>query len=165
MTKKKAERGSPRSEWRIATLGLVLVLAVATVALAPSASGHERRRQRQVVHNTTYLHLVGPPGIEISEEGRCVGTNPGTGSSHLKFSGGNLSGSWLLHTHGGTVKGRTKGAVKGPSARPLVEFAGTVTITGGTGRFVNASGKLRLTGTIRRSNYAIVEETSGRISL
>jgi hypothetical protein len=162
MTKRGAGQGSTWAGRRIATLGLI-VLVVATTGLAQSASGHQLKQRRQHVHNTTYLHLVGPPGVEIFEEGKCVGTYPGTGKSHLKFSGGHLSGTWSLATDGGTVRGRTNGKVTGPSARPLVRFAGAVTITGGTGKFVNASGTLRLTGTLRRSNYAIVEETSGQV--
>jgi hypothetical protein len=164
MKKRDAGRWSAWAGRRTATLA-VMVLAVATIGLASSASGHQLRQRRQHVHNTTYLHLVGPPGVEIFEEGKCVGTYPGTGKSHLEFSGGHLSGSWSLATHGGIVRGRTQGKVTGPSARPLVRFAGTVRITGGTGKFANASGTLRLTGTLRRSNYAIVEETSGRVHL
>jgi hypothetical protein len=145
-------------------LVMVACLALAAVlAPGPLAAVIRPEARRQAVENHTHFHLVGPAGVEITEEGTAVGSYPGSATTHLTFSAGKMTGTWSQHTTGGTVRGRTDATIVGRSAQPLVQFAGTAKITGGTGRFASASGTLRLTGTIRRSNYAIYEKTSGHV--
>jgi hypothetical protein len=135
----------------------------AVVASGPLAAVPRTEAMRQSVENRTHFHLVGPAGVEIKEAGTATGSYPGPARTHLTFSGGKMTGTWSQRTTGGTVRGRTNATVVGKSAQPVVQFTGTAKITGGTGRFASASGTLRLTGTIRRSNYAIYEKTSGHV--
>lgn len=151
-----------------ALVALCVVLAGIVVSTAPSvlAAGPSARIAReQSVTDRTYFRLVGSPGVEITEKGTSYGTFPGSVLSHLKFSGGHISGTFVLHTHGDIVRGSTNGSVVGKSAQPVVTFAGTVSITSGTGSYAHARGLLKLKGSIRRSNYEIYEETSGRVHL
>jgi hypothetical protein len=150
----------------VARGALVLVACLAlAAALAPGplAAVIRPEARRQTVENHTRFRLVGPAGIEITEKGTAIGSYPGPATTHLTFSGGKMTGTWSQRTSGGTVRGRTNATIVGRSAQPVVQFSGTAKITGGTGRFASASGTLRLTGTIRRSNYAIYEKTSGRV--
>jgi hypothetical protein len=143
----------------------VVIIGIAapnSLAAGPHAQPSARR---QSVEDRTHLHLVGPPGVEITEKGTAKGTHPGPVVSHLKFSGGHLSGSFVLHTNGGIVRGHENGSVVGKSAKPVVTFSGAISITGGTGKYANASGRLHLKGSIRRSNYAIAERTTGQVRL
>ena len=155
-----------RSAERLAVLSAITSAAIiALTAQDTLASSVARIAREQSVTDRTYLRLVGPPGTEITEKGTSYGTFSGSVLNHLKFSGGRISGNFVLHAHGGIVKGNTNGSVVGKSAQPVVSFAGTVSITGGTGRYAHASGQLHLKGSIRRSNYEIYEETSGRVHL
>jgi hypothetical protein len=111
-----------------------------------------------------HLHRVGPEGTEITEKGTATGTCPGPARTRLVFSGNEMTGNFALHTTGGTIKGRINAHAVGSTARPLVQYAGTATITGGTGRFRTATGTLEMTGTIRRINNALTTTGTGSIS-
>lgn len=157
---------SRRSAKQVAVLAIAVSASiVALTAQGTLASPVAHVAREQSVTDRTYLRLVGSPGTEITEKGTSYGTYRGSVQSHLKFAGGHISGNFVLHTHGGIVRGNTNGTVVGKSAQPVVSFAGTVSIIGGTGSFAHASGQLHLKGSIRRSNYEIYEETSGRVRL
>ncbi len=144
---------------RAAGVALACLLLAALVA-APSLAAQRRQQVTIEVH----LHRVGPEGTEITEKGAATGTYPGPARTRLVFSGNKMTGNFALHTTGGSIKGRINSHVVGSSARPLVQYVGTATITGGTGRFRTASGTLELTGTIRRINNALTAKTTGSIS-
>jgi hypothetical protein len=137
-----------------------LVLAAVVVAQPVAARQHA---QRQMVENEAHFHRVGPGGTEIQEQGMATGTFPGPATTRVVFDGNKMTGTFSLRTTGGTVVGRTNADVVGSSARPVIRFVGTATITGGTGRFRSATGTLKLTGTMRRINNAIYEKTTGQI--
>jgi hypothetical protein len=132
-------------------------LILAAVVTAGPASA------RQAVSMEAHFHRVGPGGTEIVEKGTVTGTYPGPATTHLVFNGNKMTGNFSLRTTGGTMVGRTNASVVGSSARPVVDYAGTVTITGGSGRFRTASGTLRMTGTMRRINNAVYEKSTGQI--
>jgi hypothetical protein len=140
-------------------IGLCLLLVAALVACPAGAQRQERRRQ--AVEIEVHFHRVGPGGTEVTEKGVAKGTYPGPATTRLLFRGNDMDGNFSLHTSGGIVRGRTNAKAVGSTARPLVQYAGTVTITGGTGRFRTASGTLKMTGTMRRINNAVYEKTTG----
>jgi hypothetical protein len=150
-----------KSATRGALVGFVCLVFVFVVAAYPVSA--RQHTQSQMVENEAHFHRVGPGGKEIQEKGTATGTFPGPISTHVVFDGNKMTGTFSLRTNGGTVVGKTNATVVGSSARPVVRFEGTATITGGTGRFRAASGTLKLTGTMRRINNAIYEKTAGRI--
>jgi len=147
---------------RGAIVALACLLFAAAIAAAPASARQQERRQ--AVEVAAHFHRVGPGGTEISERVMATGTFPGPITTHLVFSGNKMNGTFALRTTGGTVRGRTNASVVGSSARPVVQYAGTVTVTGGTGRFSSASGTLKMTGTMRRINNAVYEKATGTIS-
>lgn len=161
-------RASRRQVWfgprggatRVAVAGLCLLLAAAVAAVP---AGAERQERRQAVEIEVHFHRVGPGGTEVDEKGMATGTYPGPATTRLVFVGNKMNGTFALHTTGGTVTGRTNASAVGSTARPVVRYAGTVTITGGTGRFRTASGTLKMTGTMRRINNAVYEKTTGTV--
>jgi hypothetical protein len=146
------------------------ISATSTIGLgqsraATTATPNARLARVTSVMDRTYLRLVGRPGIEITENGSSYGTIGGSMSSELTLEGDEITGTFVLHAHGGVITGNTMAHVVGNAALPVVSFVGSASIGSGTGSYAHASGKLALTGSIRRSSYALYEETSGKIRL
>ncbi len=76
--------------------------------------------------------------------------------------GATISGNFTIYTKGGSIKGH---GVATPHGAGIYEsFAGTVTVTGGSGRFVHAHGHTGLYGTFDRNTYALTIQTTGTLS-
>jgi hypothetical protein len=110
--------------------------------------------------DTAKLHYVGAVGEEVYETGSASGTLPGSIRVHMIFAA-TLSGSFAIYTRGGTIDGRG-------TARPHGEglyqsFAGTLVVTGGTGRYRRAHGTTHLYGAFNRANYALTIQTAGTL--
>lgn len=110
---------------------------------------------------TAHLHLVKAEGSELFEEGKVSGTLPGSMQAELK-TGAVYTGSFLTHTHGGSVKGRGTATPHG-SGR-YQSFSGTFIVTGGTGRYTHVSGRAGLYGVFDRRSDAVIVQTTGKLS-
>jgi hypothetical protein len=148
------ELGRPRgARWRRAAYASLVALALG--AGASLASGADLKAV-----DTAKLHYVGAVGEEVYETGSASGTLPGSIRVHMIFAS-TLSGSFVIYTRGGTIDGRG-------TARPLGEglyqsFAGTLVVTGGTGRYRRAHGTTHLYGGFNRENYALTIQTAGTL--
>jgi hypothetical protein len=111
--------------------------------------------------DTAKLHYVSAAGSELLEQGKTTGTIPGSMRAQVEI-GATISGNFTIYTHGGSIKGH---GVASPHGGGIYEsFAGTVTVTGGTGRFVHAHGHTGLYGTFDRNTYALTIQTTGTLS-
>jgi hypothetical protein len=158
--------------FRLGTTATVLLWAVTAAAIAPGQSSAASRTRPTAslsrvtaVTDRTYLRLVGSPGLEFTEDGTTYGTISGSASCELTLEGGTIAGTFVLHARGGVLKGTSKARIVGDSAAPVVRFVGSISVEGGTGSYAHASGQLSLKGSIRRSNYALYEESSGKLHL
>ena len=110
---------------------------------------------------TAHLHLVKPDGTQLLEEGPVTGALPG--SMRAVIDTGNVfTGNFTIRTHGGTIEGNGRATPHG--AGRYQSFSGTITLTGGTGRYSHAHGRAGLYGTFDRRTYAMVIQTTGRFS-
>ncbi len=110
--------------------------------------------------DTAKLHYVGAVGEEVYETGSASGTLPGSIRVHMIFAS-TLSGSFAIYTRGGTIDGR--GTAR-PHGEGIYEsFAGTLVVTGGTGRYRRANGTAHLYGAFNRENYALTIQTAGTL--
>lgn len=110
--------------------------------------------------DTAHLHYVSASGALLYEEGRATGTLPA--SMRVRFSvGATLSGSFTIYAHGGTIVGHGSATLHGEGV--YESFSGSLTATGGGGRFAHAHGEARLYGTFDRDNYALVVQTVGTL--
>jgi len=157
--------------WRIgAATGLALLAALASTTLLASASAaasastrppaaHTARALKAT--DTAKLRYVSAAGSELLEQGKATGTLPGSMRALVEI-GATISGNFTIYTKGGTIKGH---GVATPHGAGIYEsFAGTVTVTGGTGRFVHAHGHTGLYGTFDRNTYALTIQTTGTLS-
>ncbi len=147
------------NHWRIpvATGAALLALLATAALLAPGAAAAHALRATDTAH----LRYVSASGSLLFEEGAASGTLPGSMRVHLDV-GTTLSGSFTIYTRGGTIRGHGEATPHG--AGVYESFAGTLVVTGGSGRYAHARGHTGLYGTFDRDNYALTVQTTGTLS-
>jgi hypothetical protein len=140
-------------------------IAAAQVGPAPAYAGGAPAGARAArvlsATDTAHLHYVSASGSLLFDEGKATGALPGSMRVHLNL-GTTFSGSFTIYTSGGSIKGHGSAAPHGSGA--YESFAGTLTVTGGTGRYARARGHGKLYGTFNRSSYALVVKTTGSLT-
>jgi hypothetical protein len=109
------------------------------------------------------LHYVRQRSSEshLFEEGAARGTLPGSVHAECHL-GADFSANVTIYTQGGTIHGHGTAT---PRASGIYEsFAGTLVITGGTGRYAHAHGHAGLYGLFNRRTYALTVQTTGSLS-
>lgn len=138
------------------------MLAALTIATAIVRSGGVDVAAGAQLHasDTAKLHYVGAVGEEVYETGSANGTLPGGMHVHMIFAA-TFTGSFTIYTHGGSIDGHGRARTHGGGV--YESFAGTLTVTGGTGRYRHARGTARLYGVFDRDNYALTIQTAGTL--
>jgi len=130
---------------------------------APSAPSAARAARTLTINDNGELRLVHASGETLSEAGKISGTLPGTASVRLDVGSESVTATFTIHVHGGgsiTGSGRAK---IGSDGR-YTSFGGTLSVTGGTGRFAHARGAGKLYGVIeRRSDKLTVQTRQGTL--
>jgi hypothetical protein len=152
----------------IAPTGAALALAAAgaRVALAaghapaPPIGAHAARVVS--VNDTGYLQLLHASGEILNEQGEVSGTLPGTAKVRL-YVGTTIRASFTIEPKGGGSISGT-GRATPTSSRRYTSFSGTLTVTGGTGRYAHAHGSGKLYGKIERvHDYLTVQTREGTL--
>jgi hypothetical protein len=138
---------------------LLFLLAAAAPAGAVRREAHAARAV--TASDTAKLRYISASGSLLFEEGKATGTLPGSMRVHFDV-GATLSGSFTIYTRGGTIKGHGEATPHGSGV--YESFAGSLVASGGTGRFRHARGIARLYGTFNRDTYALLVQTTGRLS-
>jgi hypothetical protein len=134
----------------LALLALATALG-AGVAQAASVSGSD----------TAHLHLVHQHEALLYEEGRASGALPGRMRAQLTV-GSLFRGTCTIYTAHGSIAG--SGVATPHGSGRYQSFSGTLSITGGSGRYRRAHGRTGLYGTFDRRTFALVVQTTGRLS-
>jgi hypothetical protein len=114
-----------------------------------------------IAADEAHLHVVEASGSLLIEEGQASGGLPGTVKVSFRV-GTSISGAFTLYPRaGGSLTGHGKATLH--STGRYASFAGSLTITGGTGRYTHAHGTGGLYGTVNRHNDALVVQTTGRL--
>jgi hypothetical protein len=144
----------------IATTGAALALAatcgqIAFAAARPPILARAARTLK--VNDTGYLHLLHASGSILSEVGSVSGTLPGAASVRLDV-GENVTATFTIHVRGGgSIVGH--GSASLHSSGRYSSFGGTLSVTGGTGRFAHAHGAGKLYGVIERRSDSLTVQT------
>jgi hypothetical protein len=141
--------------WRIAATSIATLLATLVLS-APAALARSVKAT-----DTAHLRYVSASGSLLREEGKATGTLPGSMRASVNV-GATISGNFTIYTRGGSIKGHGSATPHGSGV--YESFAGSVTVTGGTGRYAHAHGHTRLYGTFNRNTYALVIQTTGTLS-
>jgi hypothetical protein len=110
-----------------------------------------------------HLHYVQhkSSGSHLFEEGTAHGTLPGSMRADCDL-GATFTASFTIYTQGGTITGHGTATPHGSGV--YESFAGTLTVTGGTGRYAHAHGQAGLYGSFNRRTYALTVQTTGSLS-
>jgi hypothetical protein len=111
--------------------------------------------------DTAHLHLIRQNETVLYEEGSASGALPG----HMRASltiGAIFTGRCTIYTRGGSVSGH--GRARPHGAGRYQSFMGSLLITGGSGRYAHVRGATRLYGTFDRRTFAVILQTTGRLS-
>jgi hypothetical protein len=147
----------------------VVVLAAGVCAPGTLAGAARPSSSRTVAHlartiavtDTGRLKLVHNGGEYITEEGRATGTIPGKVRALLEV-GPVVVAKFTIYTSVGTISGVGSGKPKGRSEEP--SFAGSMTVSHGTGRYKHVHGHGGFYGTLNRVTYKMVVQTTGTLS-
>jgi hypothetical protein len=137
---------------------LLLGLLVGGASLLPGSVFAARALRAT---DTARLHYVSAAGSLLYEEGTATGTLPGKMRVHLNV-GSTFTGSFTIYTPAGQIKGRGQATPHGVGT--YESFSGTLTVTGGSGRYRHAKGRAGLYGTFDRNNYALLVQTTGTLT-
>lgn len=150
-------RGMPRLA--IAALAAVATVGIGQASGAEGGGAHIARTLNGT--ETGHLRLVHQHETLLYEEGPASGPLPGRMQAALAV-GGVFTGRFTIHSSGGTITGRGRATPHGFGR--YQSFAGTLAITGGSGRYAHVHGSTRLYGTFDRRTFAVVLKTTGRLS-
>jgi hypothetical protein len=131
-------------------------------ALASRGAPSPARAARTLdVRNESHMHLVHESGSLLLEEGPATGTLPG--SVKVRFDvGATVSAYFTIYPRGGgSIAGHGSGALH--STGTYASFGGTLSVTGGTGRYAHAHGTGGMYGAIDRHTYAMTVQTIGTL--
>jgi len=140
------------------------ILAPAAAAPAPAPASRAIAARTFSLNDTGRLHLTSHHGFTLNEQGSASGTISGTIYIHLHVvSTNHVTAEVNIYPSGGSLTGYASASYH-PSGG-VASFNGTMSITRGTGRYSHAHGSgLSFTGTIQRSNDAVVVRVNGRMS-
>jgi hypothetical protein len=167
-------KASPQA---LITSSVLLSIGLAIMIVTPNALGRPTslrvslsNRHSGVAHvartlNATdeaHLRYIHSSGSELIETGTATGTLPGSMNARVSI-GASISGAFTITVRGGgSIKGHGSGIPSGSGT--YESFRGSLTVTGGTGRYAHAHGYAKLYGTFDRKTYALVVQTTGRLS-
>lgn len=134
-------------------------LPLAGVEARGAASGHVSRAVNG--SDNCHGHEVRVAGSTLIEEGRCSGPLGGSVRADMHI-GATFSGAFTFFTSRGQIRGR--GSATPTGSGRYESFAGTLVVTGGTGRYADVHGRAKLYGVFDRQTYSITAQTRGTLS-
>jgi hypothetical protein len=144
--------------------GAAVLIALAAAWSAKAATSPTASPARSFsVKDEGYLRLVKSSGSLLIDEGAVHGTIPGKVKVRFVYNGNPaVTAQITIYSHAGTILARGSGHLSSPtSASP--SFSGTLTIAGGSGRYLHARGGGRLYGVFYRRSYAMMVQTDGSL--
>jgi hypothetical protein len=136
-------------------------LAGSPVRAAQSSAAHTARALN--ITDTAHLHFVRETaGSVLIDEGKATGGLPGVVKVGFEV-GATVKASFTLSSRHGALIGSAL-AKPHSSGGEYSSFAGTLTITHGTGRYAHAHGHGGFYGTINRGNDAVTVQTTGTLA-
>lgn len=155
----------------LATIGLLAVVSYSSSAIATprreiagrSVSAHASRALKAT--DEAHMHYIKhrSSSSRLFEEGIAHGTLPGSMNAYLSL-GATFAASFTIYTKGGSIDGHGTATPHGGNGSLYESFAGTLTVTGGTGHYAHAHGHAGLYGTFNRRTYALTVQTTGSLS-
>jgi hypothetical protein len=144
---------------------MVFLAALVTAPIAGSAQGASRARAARSLNVIDTAHLHNVKSSQLVDEGTATGTLPGT--VRVSFSlGATVEASFTIYGHGWSIVGHGSGLLHRNKSKSnaYMSFAGTMTVSHGTGRYAHAHGHGGFYGVLDRTNYAATIQTTGTLT-
>lgn len=159
----QAARGVGR--WRayaIACATLAAIGALSGMGSAGAAGAPRARAATSVkVKDEGYLRLSRSSGSVLIDEGSAHGTIPGKVRVRFVYDGSpSIEAQITIVGRTGSIQAKGSGRLSDPTSSSP-SFKGTLTITGGGGRYAGARGGGQFYGVFYRRSYAITVQTEG----
>ena len=162
----------PARPWVRARASTAVAIAAAIVLFVPLATAAGRTgpgratalsASTRSVKEEGSLRVVKSSGSTLIDEGRASGTIPGTVRVHFLYNGDpDVSAQITIYGQHGTIEAHGSGRLSSPT-NPNPSFSGTLTITGGAGRYSHAHGSGKLYGVFHRRSYGMTVQTRGTL--
>jgi len=142
--------------WASGNLRLAIAVALAATTATPVlASPLAHSAHTLEVRDEGHLRFLASSGPQLTDEGPASGTLPGTVKVRFTYNGDPLVlARFTVYSTGGSVSGQARGRLHNPNGLSP-SFRGSLTITGGTGRYRHASGHGELFGVYYRRSYGL----------
>lgn len=145
----------------VATLALGLVGCVCAHSARVWAAPIAVAARTLNVTDTAHLHLTGTSGSLLIEEGPASGALPGTVGVHFRI-GATVSGSFTIYPRGGgSISGHGSATLR--SAGTYASFGGSMSVSGGSGRYAKAHGSGGFYGVVNRRTDELTVQTTGKL--
>jgi hypothetical protein len=118
------------------------------------------------ITDTAHLHHAKESGVMLVDEGEATGQLPG--KVRVEFNvGATVYANFTFYTRNGDLMGHGSGTLHESSSSGhstvWVSFAGTMTVSHGTGRYTHAHGHGGFYGIFDRHNYEATIQTTGTL--
>jgi hypothetical protein len=147
--------------WRLARAAVLVALVVAPLCTSAGVLAAARMARTERLTMTAHLRYLTARGAYLFEEGSASGPLAGIVKAHVRFAA-DISGSFEFYPRDGSISGY--GSARLHESGTYVSFGGSVTITGGTGRYAQARGGGGLYGVYNRRTLALTIQTTGSLS-
>jgi len=149
----------------VALIGTGILAAAMAAGASGSASGRPAARTARVlsVRDEGRLHFTKSSGEVIIDEGRASGSFPGWIRARFLYNGEpTVTAHFTISGAGGSISARGSGRLSSPTS-PSPSFHGTMSVTGGTGRYAHIHGGGELYGVYYRRSYALTVQAIGKL--
>ncbi len=134
-------------------------LGVAGVLVLSAAAGAHTLH----VRDEGYLRFVRSSGSQVIDEGHVHGNLPGGGRVRFTYNGNpTVYASFTIAGSGWSLSGRATCRLNNPNST-APSFRGSLTLSGGAGRYARAHGSGELFGVYYRSSYALNVQAIGTL--
>jgi hypothetical protein len=144
-------------------LGALTTVAIGAPAWARSSAPRAHAARVLNVRDEGKLHYIRSSGEQIIDEGHATGSFPGWVKVRFLYNGEpTVSARFTISGSGGSISARGTARLSSPTS-PSPSFKGTLTITGGSGRYAHVHGGGQLYGVYYRRSYAITVQAIGKL--
>jgi len=134
------------------------LLAVALMGAPAAAWGHTLS-----VRDEGKLRYVSSRGTWLTDEGSTTGTLKGKVRVSVEYNGSpTVRASFTIYGSGGSIRGRATCRLSNPNSF-TPSFRGSLTISGGSGRYAHAHGQGELFGVFYRRGYGLTVQAIGKL--
>jgi phage gpG-like protein len=153
--------------WLAPTLSAIAI-GPSTLGAAAIAWGHTpivraHTSRTLTVRDEGHLRYVKSSGTVIIDEGRATGTFPGTVKVRFSYDGEpTVNARFTISGARGSISARGTARLNSLTSR-TPSFAGTMTITGGSGRYAHIHGGGGLYGVYNRRSYGLTVQAVGKL--